>query len=116
MDFATVTALLGALAGLVLVLLAAWFLLRWMGKVTQGQRVSRYITILDRVAVGQDKWLVLVSVADKKMLIGMSAGTVVKLCDIEDEAGVLIPPGAETQSFSALLQGMLSKAGKGKGE
>lgn len=113
-DFATFTTLLTALVALGLVLVAAWYLLRWVGKASQGPQQSRYITILDRIAVGQDKWLLLVSVAGKKMLIGMNAGTVVKLCDIEDEEGMLVAPDSQTQSFSTLLQGVLSKTGKGK--
>lgn len=112
--FETVAAVLSTLAALVLVLAAAWLLLKWMGKTTQGQRTSRYITILDRIMVGQDKCLLLISVAGKKMLLGMSNGAVTKLCDIEDDADTI--QAVEPQSFSNLLQSALGAVRKGKSE
>lgn len=88
---------MGTMLTLAAVLLVAWFLIKWLMKRTPMQNGSRHIKLLDRVAVAPDKCLLLVRVAEKTMLVGMTSHAVEKLCDIEDPEHVL---DAETPAES----------------
>lgn len=115
--FEAAATILSTLAALAFVLIAAWFLLRWVGRRVPGQTGSRHIKVIDRVMVGQDKCLLLVRVAEKTMLIGMSSGTVTRLCDLEDPDGTFdVQPKGDEQTFSALLQNMMGKMKKPDGK
>ena len=105
----SVTMALSTLAALVAVLLAAWFILKWMGKRMPGQTSSRHIKILDRVVLGQDKCLLLVRVAGKAMLIGMTSGAATKLCDVDEDGLEPDAPLPSAQSFSSVFQSFLAK-------
>lgn len=108
----TVGLMLGMLASLAAVLLLAWFLLRWMGRRTALQSLStdRKIQILDRVVISADKYLVLVRVAEKTVLVGMSTHAVQAVCEIEDPEGVLDLPAQEKENkFSAMLGDYMSR-------
>lgn len=114
--FESIGAILSTLAALVIVLLAAWFVLKWMGKATQGQKASRYIAVLDRVAIGQDKWLLVVDIGGNKMAVAMSGGAVTKLCDLDGDLQELAPSTPQTQDFTAVLTAMVAKVRKEKRE
>lgn len=101
--FESVATALTTLAALVAVLLAAWFVLRWMGKKMPGQTGSRHIKVLDRVMISQNQCIVLVRVGGKLMLIGFADGAVQRLCDVE-EAALTVDAPAEQAGFSGILQ------------
>ena len=106
-----------ALASLLVVLLLALLTLRWMGRTMAPQGGGgRHIRVVERVMVAQDKYLLLVSVGGKFMLIGMAGHSVTKLADLDE----LPPqePGSSSPAFSQVLRETLGKAwpGKQKGE
>lgn len=107
--FAGMVSLAGTMFTLVAVLLLAWFLLRWLTKRMPAQAGSRHIKLLDRVAVAPDKCLVLVRVAEKTMLVGMSSHAIEKLCDIEDPEGAL-----DAQPDPAAFKTMFAERMRGK--
>lgn len=88
-DYGGTVSLMGTMLTLTAVLLLAWFLVKWLMKRMPAQGGSRHIKLLDRVAVSPDKCLLLVRVAEKTMLVGMSSHTVEKLCDIADPENTL---------------------------
>lgn len=100
--------ILSALVALIFVLLLAYYVLRWVGRRMPAQMGSSKIKVLDRVVLGQDKCLVLVSVAEKVMLVGMSNGAVEKICDVENTEDLIDPP-VQTSSFSDALKESLKK-------
>ena len=102
----SVATLLSAMLSLVLVLLLAWLLLRWMGKrmPLQSGSTGRHIRVLDRVIFAQDKYLVLVKVAEKTLLVGFSGNSVENLSEIDDPDDTLLePPPQNDNKFSSLL-------------
>lgn len=109
--FEGVTTIISALVTLIFVLALAYIVLRWVGRRMPAQTGSKQIKVLDRVPVSQDKCLMLVSVAGKVMLIGMSNGAVEKLCDFEGEAAEALctPEQAATMSFSDALKENMKK-------
>lgn len=111
----SVASLVSALAALAFVLLAAWFLLKWLGGASLARRSTRQIQVLDQVGLGPDKQLLLVRVGDHTMLVGMTAHAIEKLCEVDPDT-LLPEQPVQQQSFSAILQNLRKGTGKGNGE
>ncbi len=95
---------------LAFVLFLAWFLLRWIGGHAPIQSSFKHIRILDRVVIDREKYLLLVSVGDKTLLIAMSAGAVTTVCEFDAEQRALFDDSPESeQRFSAVIRQMLPK-------
>lgn len=71
-------ALIGVLA---LVFVLFWLMKKLNARVYMGS--SRNLKIIERVNIGQDKCLLLISVCGKCMVIGVSQNHTEKLCDLE---------------------------------
>lgn len=95
---------------LAFVLFLAWFFLRWIGGHAPIQSNFKHIKILDRVVIDREKYLLLVSVGDKTLLIAMSAGAIETICEFGPQQQALFNAVPETeQSFSAVIKQMLPK-------
>ncbi len=71
-------ALIGVLA---LVFVLFWLMKKLNSRVYMGS--SRNLKIIERVNIGQDKCLLLISVCGKCMVIGVSQNHTEKLCDLD---------------------------------
>lgn len=95
--------ILSAIAALAAILLLAYISIKWMGQKLPSQSSSRHIKVLDRMVLGRDKYLMLVRVAEKTVLVGVSANSVDKICDIDDPNALLEQPLVVSPSFSDVL-------------
>lgn len=99
---------------LVFVLFLAWFFLHWLGQRSSLRINSQYIHILDRVTIDRERYLLLVSVGDKTMLIGMCSGAVETICEFTPEQQALYFSSHEPeQSFSSVMKRFMPRQGKG---
>ena len=90
MEEPEVTAM-GTLLIVVCILFAAWWFTR---KVAGGGRLniqSRYMRIIDRIPVSQDKFIILLQVGDKIYLAGVAASSVTLLAELDEEPEELPP-------------------------
>ncbi len=95
--FTVICALLGIVGLIFLAFWAAAWLRKHMGAGTFGQ--SRAIRIRECAGIAQDKQLLIVTVGSKTMLLGVTAGSVTKLCDLDEEdIAVLDAPEASAGS------------------
>lgn len=101
--------ILAALAALAIVLLLAYVALKWMGQKLPTQNASRHIKVLDRMVLGREKYLMLVRVAEKTVLVGVSTNSVEKICEIEDPEAMLEVPAPQGVSFADVLKESLKK-------
>lgn len=106
-NFGEVLSVVFSLVMLVVVLVLTYLATRWMGKRFSVQGSAGMVKILDRVFVGQDKALMIIQVADKTMLVGMTAHNMTKLCDIENPDSLTIASTANSPDFSSLLRDTL---------
>lgn len=106
--------ILSTITALAFVLLLAYVLLRWMGQKMPAQTGSHHIKVLDQVMLGRDKCLMLVRVAEKTVLVGMSPNSVDQICEIEDPENLLDIPAPEQPRFSDYLKDSLKKARRPK--
>jgi flagellar protein FliO/FliZ len=71
-----------SLAGVIGLILFMFWMLRKVQKQTAIASGSK-LRIIDRANTGRDSSLLVVSVGGKLMLVGVSTGTMVKLCDLD---------------------------------
>lgn len=101
---------------LAFVLLLAWFFLHWMGRSSPLMVNSKHIKILDRVVIDREKYLLLVSVGDKTMLIAMSSGAVQTICEFDlAEKDIYFKDIENSQSFSSVFKQMMPNKKEGDG-
>lgn len=92
----------------VLVLFLAYHATKFLGKrFSMSSAGTRYIKVLDRVVVGQDRVILLLQVGGKTMLVGMTQQGVAKLSDIDEEDLVELSTDAGHPAFSDTLKDIL---------
>ena len=107
--FQMIMALIGVLA---LVFVIFWVMKKFNARVTLTD--TRHLKVLERVNLGPDKMLLLVSVCGKCMVIGVTTNHTEKICDLEQtEEELLAATAGENPSFSesfrTVLGNMLNK-------
>lgn len=115
--------ILSAIAALALVLFLAWLVLRWINKRVPGMgggASGRMITVLDRISVGKNSYIVLLRVQDKVLLVGISDHAVEKLYELDDPEGKMkLSERPEAPSFTDAMKDAAAKmgfGGKGRGD
>lgn len=74
---------------------------------------SRYMRLLDQITVGQDRHLAVVQIGEKYLLVGITAGQINLLAEMQDED--LLPISLEETNASsgpADFKDLLKKLGK----
>ena len=83
--------------------LALMFLLFWLMK-KFNTRVSLYdsknMKVLERINLGPDKMLLLISICGKCMVLGITSGHTEKICDLEQTEEELTAVNSENPSFA----------------
>lgn len=107
--FQMIMALLGVLA---LVFLLFWIMKRFNNRVALSD--SKNMKILERINLGPDKMLLLVSVCGKCMVLGVTSGHTEKICEIEQSEEELTKrtEGGNPsfgESFKIVLGNMMNK-------
>ncbi len=107
--FQMIMALVGVLA---LVFLLFWIMKKFNARVTLSD--SKNMKILERINLGPDKMLLLVSVCGKCMVLGVTSNHAEKICDLEqtEEELTKLPEGGNPsfgQSFKTILSDMMKK-------
>lgn len=73
----------GTLFLVVMILVLCYFTTRRLGKLQMGGG-GRYIRTLDRIAVGQDKAVVLIQTGEKYLLLGVANSQISVLSELEE--------------------------------
>ncbi len=76
---------LGTLLIVIAVLFAAWWVTRKIAGSGQFGGRSRYMKIIDRMPVAQDRFLVLVRLGEKVYLLGVASSEITFLAEMEGE-------------------------------
>lgn len=107
--FQMIMALLGVLA---LVFLLFWIMKKFNARVVLSD--SRNMKILERINLGPDKMLLLVSVCGKCMVLGVTSSHTEKICDIEQTESELTAKSVENPTFSGSFKIILENMKKKK--
>lgn len=116
MQAGDIFSLIGMLAGFALILVLAYWAVKLLSR-GYGGGAGRMVEVLDRVALGQEKQLLVVKTAGKVLLLGVTAHRIEKIEEL-DAARLPEPPAAAQNSdFRSMFKGVLeSRKGKGSGD
>lgn len=92
--FQMIMALVGVLA---LVFVLFWIMKKFNVKTTLYN--SKNMRILERINLGPDKMLLLVSICGKCMVLGVTSGHTEKICDLEETEEELTAVTGDSPSF-----------------
>lgn len=92
--FQMIMALIGVLA---LVFLLFWLMKKFNARVSLYD--SKNMKILERINLGPDKMLLLVSVCGRCMVLGVTSGHTEKICELEQTEEELTAVNGENPSF-----------------
>lgn len=95
-------------AVLIGIVLLAYFVSKWLSRrFSSGQAQStKYMKVVDKLILGQDKTLFIVRVGEKPLLLGVSQNGIEKICDIAIEDLPVIT-SSQPPSFKDALKSTL---------
>lgn len=83
---------------------------KYLGRGIAKSSSSRYMRLLDQIALGQERYIAIVQVSGKYLLVGITAGQVNILSELNDEELFPLVPEDENGEGKALdFRGMLDK-------
>lgn len=104
--------LLWPLLGVVLIIGLAYWGTKWLSKHYNRLGSGKYMRVVERVAIGQDKWLLLVELAGKTYFLGVGPSGVNVLHILgEDQVFPLSDSGEAVHEFSGVMAEMIKKSG-----
>lgn len=112
--------MISTFAIVLLILYLAYFTSRKLGAKAVRTGSSRYIEVLDRVAMGQDCYLAIVKTGGKYLLLGVNQSGVRTLSELEEDKLVPADGGQTTQGsdfkekLTEILSEKLGRKGGGK--
>lgn len=108
--FRMIMALIGVLA---LVFLIFWLMKKFNARVALSD--SKHLKIIERVNLGPDKMLLLVSVCGKCMVLGVTSQRAEKICDVDlSEEEISAQTAGKAQSFPTFAESFKAVLGKKK--
>lgn len=106
----TVLSLLGSLLLFVLVLILAWFCVRWLGGQYRINTAGSRIKILERIPLAPDRSLLVVRAGEQVLLLGVTSQHIEKIAELDPELFADDPVSkAGNEPFSAALESVLKK-------
>ena len=109
--FQMIMALVGVLA---LVFVIFWVMKRFNARVNLTD--SRHLKVLERVNLGPDKMLLIVSVCGKCMLLGVTSQSTEKICDLDETEEELCAKKADGGTFPTVSESLKMVFGKKKND
>jgi len=100
-----ITSIILGLIFFILILIAAYFSTKYIGK-RYGLKVNggKNIKIIEKVTLTQDKMLVIVRVANKTMLLGVTNNQIDKISDIDESSLCIEEQSDINMNFSNILK------------
>lgn len=99
---------------IILLFIAVKMFTKYVKNGTVGMRESKFMRIIDTIAVGQDRYMMIVEINNKYYLVGSTASEINILSeingeDIENQLTQLKNPTDDLKSFSAALMERMKK-------
>ncbi|MDR0983977.1 MAG: flagellar biosynthetic protein FliO [Ruminococcus sp.] len=97
----------------VAVIFLAMYSTKFIGKRFSVSMGGKNMKIIERIALGPDKMLLLVKIADKAMLVGVTTGQITNLSEIDPETLEIEPEITPKYDFKNILGNVLNRNEKG---
>ena len=104
-NLAAVGSVIGMFVVMILIFVAAFYATKLMGRNYAGQTSSsREMRVIDRLMLGRDRYLLIVEVGEKVLLLGVSPQQIDNLTELDSEAFNNLSPEQENTDFLSLLK------------
>lgn len=84
-SFESITSLIGLIAIFLLILAAAYFLTKWLGKTNFLQNSNRNITLVESFRINQTSFIQIIKIGSRYFVIGISKDHIEYLAEMEEE-------------------------------
>jgi flagellar biosynthetic protein FliO len=95
------------------VIFLAIYSTKFIGKRFAVSMGGKNMKIIERIALGPDKMILLVKVAEKVMVVGVTTGQMTTLAEIDPETIEIEPEIAPKYDFKSILDNVLNRNEKG---
>lgn len=104
----------------ILIIYGSYIASKYIGKGLSKSSSSRYMRLIDQITLGQDRHIAIIQVSGKYLLVGITAGQIGVLSELEDDELFPLAPdetdsGAKSLDFKAVME-KLSDMGKRGGK
>ena len=93
----------------VLIIYLSYLFSRYVGKTMNKSSSSRYMRLIDQITVGQDRSIAIMQAGDKYLLVGITAGQINVLREMQEDELIQLSPDEEqarikTPDFKELME------------
>ncbi len=93
----------------ILIIYGSYIASKYIGKGLSKSSSSRYMRLIDQITLGQDRHIAIIQVSGKYFLVGITAGQIQVLSELEDDELFPLAPdeyGSSTKSldFKAVME------------
>lgn len=106
-------------AAAALIIYLSYLSSKYIGKNMNKSSSSRYMRLIDQITVGQDRHIAIMQVGDKYLLVGITAGQINVLSEMQDEDLLPLSPesqgtGVKSPDFKEMMEklGNIRKKGR----
>ena len=98
-----------------LVLALTWFTTRFVGNYQKARSVNRNFEVIETYRITNGKYLQIVKVGEKYMVIGIGKDNITSICELsaEDIKPVTETPSQSIEAFKSILDKARQRIGKG---
>ena len=108
--FAAFGSFVGVCVLMILIFVAAYYVTKFMGKHYNMQTsLSKEMRVIDKLALGRDRFLLIVEAGNKVLLLGVSPQQIDTLAELDGEAFAGLSPVQENTDFLSLLISKIKK-------
>lgn len=83
---------IGSLIAVVLILAGSYLVSKYIGRGMSKSSSSLYMRLLDQITLGQDRHIAIIQVGGKYLLVGVTAGQIQVLSELQDDDLIQLSP------------------------
>lgn len=95
----------------VLIIYGSYIASKYIGKGLSKNSSSRYMRLIDQITMGQDRHVAIIQVSGRYLLVGITAGQINVLSELQDEELFPLSPEADGTANTLDFRAMMEKLG-----
>ncbi len=109
-EFNAFGSILGGVIFIILIFVAAYYVTKLVGKGYMGMgAAAKEMTVIDKLVLGHDRFLLIVRIGEKTLLLGVTPQHIETLAELEGEQFSGLPAPQGNTDFLTLLKNRLQK-------
>ncbi|MEL7623580.1 MAG: flagellar biosynthetic protein FliO [Clostridiales bacterium] len=110
MEFSTFGSIMGAVIFVILIFVAAYYVTKLIGKGYMGMgAAAKEMTVIDKLALGHDRFLLIVRISEKTLLLGVTPQHIETLAELDGQQFSGLTAAQGNADFFTLFKDRLQK-------